>query len=194
MKKLVLTSGPGGGKTTVLSAIEDEFRGQLTVVPEVANLLLEGGFPTPGKDLAWSPEWQQAFAYAILPTQTAIEKAKALEAQEKGHKLIVCDRGLLDFAGYLDGEISQLAKEYGVDLDKAVKSYDAVIHLESLSTADPELYVKLGRFEPLERAVKVEMALRDAWSIHPKRTFIPGGKGVDSKISQVIGIVRYLIS
>lgn len=48
---IVLTGGPCSGKTTVLRAIAEEFRGRIVLVPEVATLLLSGGFPIPGKDI-----------------------------------------------------------------------------------------------------------------------------------------------
>lgn len=197
IKKIALVGGPCAGKTTILSAIREEFPDQTIFVPEVATLLLEGGFPAPGKHLSWSEKWQAAFQSAVLPLQQALEDTNELVAESKGSKLLVCDRGLLDGAAYTPGGVSEFCRRYNLDHGKALANYTAVIHLESLATADPEKYGKMGnnsRFEPLERAIEIEMAMRDAWKDHPRHIFVGGKKDVSSKISEVIGMVRFLLS
>ncbi len=197
MKALVLTGGPCGGKSTVKKAIEEEFRGQVLLVPEVATLLLEGGFPVPGRDLEWSEEWQAAFQAAVLPLQCSLENAFGLQAQANGSKLLVCDRGVLDGAAYTPGGVNEFCRRYGVDAEEAIDRYEAVVHLESLATAAPDLYGKgnnENRFEPLERAQELEANTRAAWTNHPRHIIIDGRRGIEGKVSQVIGIVRYLLA
>lgn len=197
MKKIVLTGGPCSGKTTTLRALREEFGNQITLVPEVATLLLEGGFPVPGKHLEWSEEWQAVFQAAVLPLQRSIETVYRLMAQGSGCGLIVCDRGLLDGAAYTPGGLVEFCRRYEVNPDEAMARYEAVIHLESLATADPQLYGKAGngsRFEPLERAQELERATQEAWSRHPRHIVINGRRGIEGKISQVVGIVRLLLA
>lgn len=194
---IVLTGGPCSGKTTVLRAIAEEFRGQVVLVPEVATLLLSGGFPTPGKDVEWSEEWQAAFQAAVLPLQRSIEDAYALMAKGNGAGLLVCDRGVLDGAAYTPGGVEEFCRRYGVDAGEAVGRYTAVIHLESLATSAPEKYGRGGndqRFEPLERAQALEQATRAAWETHPRRVLIEGRPGIEAKVAEVIGIVRFLLA
>lgn len=197
MKKIVITGGPCGGKSTVMAAIQSEFRGQVMLVPEVATVLLEGGFPNPGRDLDWSEAWQAAFQAAILPLQTSFEDAFALSAEAKGAQLLVCDRGLLDGAAYTPGGVMVFVEKYNLKLKEALSRYDAVVHLESLASADPSKYGKANneaRFEPLERAQELEHATRAAWEHHPHRPLIEGRRGIEGKVSEVIGIVRYLLA
>lgn len=167
------------------------------MVPEVATVLLEGGFPLPGKDLQWSEEWQAAFQSAVLPLQTSMEEAYQLSASQNGCRLLVCDRGVLDGAAYTPGGTEEFCSRYGVKKDEALARYAAVLHLESLATAEPDKYGKAGndsRFEPLERAQELEMATRKSWESHPRHTVIGGRRGIEGKISQVIGIVRFLLA
>lgn len=197
MKKIVLTGGPCSGKTTTLLALKEEFEDQIILVPEVATILLQGGFPIPGKDLEWSEEWQASFQTAVLPLQSAIEDAYVLMAQSNGGKMLICDRGVLDGAAYTPGGVLEFCKRYGVDVEKAQARYAAVIHLESLATAEPKKYGKAdndSRFEPLERAQELEKATRQAWESHPRRTILDGKRGIVNVISEVIGIVRFLLS
>ena len=193
---IVLTGGPHAGKSTVLNAILEEFSGNVTAVPETASLLLNSGFTAPGHTMKWTPEWQIAFERAITVLQPAIEDAMRINAEFHGHRLIVFDRGILDAAAYLSAGLDDLIK-LGVDIQKTMERYDAVIHLESLATAKPELYGKAGneqRFEPLERAQEIERTTREVWKGHKKHIILDGGKGVSHKISSVLGIAKFLMA
>lgn len=197
MKKIVLTGGPCSGKTTILRALKEEFGDKIVLVPEVATIMLEGGFPLPGKDLEWSEQWQAAFQAAILPLQESLEDACVLMAQGNGGRILICDRGVLDGAAYTPGGALEFCKRYGVDQSEAISRYRAVIHLESLAASDPEKYGKTGndqRFEPLERAQELEKATRAAWDDHPHRVIVDGRRGIEGKISETIGMIRFLLS
>ncbi len=197
MKRIVLTGGPCSGKTTVISALKEEFGDRIILVPEVATILLGNGFPAPGKDLQWSEAWQAALQNAVLPLQSSIEAACELMGQEKGLRIQICDRGLLDGAAYTPGGLDAFCASYNVDKAEALKRYTAIIHLESLATVEPEKYGKMGnasRFEPLERAVELERAVRTVWAEHPRHMVINGRRGIDGKIAEVIGIIRFLLA
>lgn len=197
MKKIVLTGGPCSGKTTVIRALQEEFGESIELVPEVATILLGNGFPIAGKDLQWSEAWQAALQGCILPLQRHTEDACQLVAEAHGRSVMVCDRGLLDGAAYTPGGLDAFGEKYGVDKDEALKRYSAVIHLESLATADPPKYGKTGnesRFEPLERAIELEQAVRLVWMTHPRHLIIDGKRGIEGKIAKVMGIVQFLLA
>lgn len=193
--KIVLTGGPCAGKSTCLEAIENSYEDVL-VVPEVATILLSGGFPLPGRDLPWSLEWQGAFQTAVAKTQQSLEQAYELVAQSCGARLLVCDRGLLDGAAYTLGGVVEFCRLYQVDQAQAQKRYARVLHLESLATARPELYGKAGnqnRFESLDEAQSLEGRTQAAWSEHPGWTFISGNAGIEAVKSQVLAAIDSLL-
>ena len=43
--RIVLTGGPGGGKTTAADLFRREIGNRVVIVPEAATLLFQGGFP-----------------------------------------------------------------------------------------------------------------------------------------------------
>ena len=45
-KRVAISGGPGGGKSTVAAAVAREFGARAVVVPEVATHLLGGFFPS----------------------------------------------------------------------------------------------------------------------------------------------------
>ena len=163
---------------------------------------MDGLIPRPDRSRGhqsaeWSEEWQAAFQAAVLPFQSSIEDAYALMAKGNGAGLLVCDRGILDGAAYTPGGVDEFCRRYGVDAGEAAGRYAAIIHLESLATAAPEKYGQGGnanRFEPLERAQELECSTRAAWESHPRRVLIEGRPGIEAKVAEVIGIVRYLLA
>ncbi len=194
---VVLTGGPCSGKSSVQRALRAELGEEIVFVPEAATLLLEGGFPVPGTHLPWSPQWQAAFQAAVLPLQRSLEDSCVLVAQSRGSRLLVCDRGLLDGAAYTPGGVEEFCRRFGLDAAEALARYEAVVHLESLATADPPRYGTTGnaiRFEPLEEAVRLEMATRAAWLGHPRRLFLDGGRGIDGKVAAVVGLLRDILA
>jgi predicted ATPase len=197
MRKVVLTGGPCSGKSSVQRALREEFGTVIVLVPEAATLLLGGGFPMPGKDLPWSPQWQAAFQGAVLPLQRSLEESCLLVARGQGARLLVCDRGLLDGAAYTPGGVEVFCRTFGIDLSEALSRYEAVLHLESLAIADPPRYGPAGnaqRFEALEEAVRLEAATRAAWEGHPRRLIFDGRGGVEMKIAAVIDFLRGLLA
>lgn len=196
MQMIVVTGGPCAAKTTVKSAVEQEFGDRVTLVAEAATILLSGGFPLPGRDLQWSQGWQIHLQGAIVHLQRSLEHIAMDMARHRGHRLLVCDRGLLDGASYLEGGLSEFCERFKVDVTEAHKRYSQVIHLESLATSHPERYGRTGnesRFEPLERAQHLERAVREAWRGHPRYTFIGGEQDVGAKVSKVLSIIRHAL-
>ncbi|MCK4539760.1 ATP-binding protein [Candidatus Parcubacteria bacterium] len=176
MKKVVLTGGPCGGKSTIAEALAREFGNKIIIVPEVATALFEAGFPPPNP---WTQEWQDALQAAIISGQHKAESQAMTEAANNGAKAIICDRGILDGAAYLAGGVAEFCQRFRVDENNALSQYETVIHLESLSTLNPDLYMDLittnpNRFEPLEQAQGRELNLRHAWAQHPKRIHLAG--------------------
>lgn len=198
MRTIVLTGGPCAGKSTVLEVLQEEFAGRVLVVPEVASMLLSGGFPVPGKDLEWSSEWQASFQSAVLPVQIQLEETYALKAeQRKGVFLLICDRGLLDGAAYTPGGVDAFCKMYGVNHSEALARYAAVLHLESLAVGNPDLYGKsnnVSRFEGLEAAARLEHATRAAWQVHPRWTLLTCENGLEGKITRACTTVRQILA
>lgn len=195
MKQIVITGGPCAGKTSVIKAIQARFGSSAVIVPETATLLLSGGFPAPGKDLPWSPNWQLSFQAAVVAVQMRLEQIHREVAEARQADFIICDRGLLDGAAYTQGGMEEFCRLYDVNHQSALSRYDAVIHLESLATAMPEKYGRGGnkhRFESLEEAQSLERRTREAWAGHSQVLFIGGQRSLTSQKKEVIKFLESL--
>ena len=192
MKKIVLTGGPCAGKSTALERLKKIFGERVMVVPEAATMLMAGGFPKPGRDLSWSPEWQRHLQNAVFPLQCTLEDACELAAREKGAEILICDRGLLDGAAYTPGGLPAFLETFGVDEGGAHGRYARVIHLESVAVCNPALYGNIGnevRFETQEEAAALDAKTAATWQNHPNWQLVPGCCGIEVVLEAVIAAV-----
>jgi predicted ATPase len=81
--------------------------------------------------------------------------------------LVLCDRGLPDIAAYMrEEQYAGLLAAMGTTPEEARDSYDAVIHLVSVTDGAPELYGRHNnaeRYETAEEALRQEMRVRECW-------------------------------
>lgn len=191
--RVVLTGGPAAGKSTVLGRINESYSGLAQTVPEAALILLDNGFPLPGPDMDWSEDWQRALQDAILPLQRSLEDTYTIKAQKLGHKVIVCDRGLLDGAAYTTGGLPKYLERYQLNYYDTLERYKAVWHLGSTALTQPKIYEQQGRMEDLERAKNLETATLEAWKHHPNRLIIPAEGNLGNKIDRVLSLLDQLL-
>src|SRR5688572_16643689 len=90
-KRIVLTGGPGAGKTAVLELIRHAFCPHVVVLPESAGLLFSGGFPRRSDEGA-----RRAAQRAIYYVQRELEAA----AEALQPAVLLCDRGTVDGVAY----------------------------------------------------------------------------------------------
>ena len=193
MKRIVITGGPQSGKSTATRALKREFGNKILLIPESATILITKAFPKPGEDIPYSPEWQAAFTNAILPLQRERENAWELVAKDRGIKVVVCDRGIMDNAAYADGHIKDFLVNNNLVIEELYGRYDCVIHLESVAVCNPDLWGKAGnniRYEDPDRARFLDQRIREAWKSHPTWHYIPGNAGIRAVVKQVKVIVK----
>ncbi len=82
-RRVVLTGGPGAGKTAVLELIRQAFCKHVTVLPEAAGILFGGGFPRGN-----TPDLERPAQRAIFFTQRELEAT----ADAGNAAIVLCDR------------------------------------------------------------------------------------------------------
>ena len=170
-RRIVLTGGPGGGKTTAADLFRREIGDGVVIVPEAATLLFQGGFPrSPGKEA-------MCFAQtAIFHVQRNLEDVQA--ALYPGRTLL-CDRGTVDGAAYWPGGDGDYFMSAGTTLEKELQRYDAVIFFET---------------ETLAEAVRLDATLRALWAQHPRFILIPHNVSFFKKISSGLATLEALVA
>ena len=161
-RRVVLTGGPGAGKTAVLELIRHFFCDHVHVLPEAASVVFGGGFPRSS-----DAEQLRAAQRAIFYVQRELEAA----ALCGNPAIVLCDRGTVDGQAYWPGP-GDLWADVGTTLAEQLARYDAVIHLRTpLGTAGYNHDNPL-RIESAGEAAAADERMLDAWASHPHRVVI----------------------
>lgn len=185
--RIVLTGGPGGGKTTAADLFRREIGERVVLVPEAATLLFSGGFPRSDH-----PSAVLAAQRAIYHVQRNLEDVQA--ALFPG-RILLCDRGTVDGAAYWPGEAHHFFNAVGSTLDHELTRYDAVVFFETAAVGNLE--IEGGnpiRNESIEQAVELDRRLRHVWSKHPRLVVVPHNASFFKKISFGLAVIDGLVS
>lgn len=181
VKRIVLTGGPGAGKSVIAAAIADAAPGRFALVPEAATQV-----------------------YAMRRTHwTALDDAGRRDVQRRIYrlqrdqedrlagefpgKILLLDRGTIDGAAYWpDGPAAYWA-DLGTTAAAELARYDAVLLLESAAALG--LYdgpaSNAVRFEDAAGALASGRLLEELWAEHPLVRPIRATPNLADKIAAV---------
>lgn len=174
-RSIVVSGGPGAGKTTAVDLFRRELGPRVIPVPEAATMLFGGGFPRTKEPLA-----VRAAQRAVFHVQRSLESAQA--ARFPG-RVLLCDRGTVDGAAYWPGPPEEFFAELGTTLEAELARYDEVIFFETAAVGGHA--IENGnpvRTESLQEAVAVDRRLRALWSRHPHFDFVAHDRSFLAKI------------
>lgn len=179
-RKVVLTGGPGAGKTAVLELIQQSFCEHVKVLPEAAGIVFSGGFPrgTEGEKL-------RAGQRAIFHIQRELEAATSAEPAA----IVLCDRGTVDGLAYWPGP-EALWTSLGTSHAEQLSRYDAVIHLRTPSGASGYNHDNPLRIETAAEARIIDDEIARAWAEHPRRFVVEPAESFMAKAAQALELLR----
>jgi predicted ATPase len=180
-RRVVVTGGPGAGKTAALELIRrSSFCQHLQILPESAGIVFGGGFPRRA-DLAGRKAAQRAIFYV----QRELE-----EASIAGNPAIVlCDRGTVDGAAYWPGPEDYFAA-VNTTLAEQIGRYDAVIHLRTPRVDGGYNHQNPLRTETAIEAAEVDLRILRVWDAHPRRFIVDATPDFLAKAARVLELLR----
>lgn len=191
--KIVVTGGPGGGKTTGMSWIRNAFTKlgyTVLFVPETATELITGGVApwTCGTNL----DYQLCQMHLQLEKERVFEQAaRSMDAEKL---LIVCDRGAMDNRAYMDErEFQAVLDAMGATEVQLRDGYDAVFHMVTAANGAEAFYTtanNAARTETVEQAIDVDNRLIAAWTGHPHLRVIDNATNFEDKLKRLIAEIR----
>jgi len=179
-RRLVLTGGPGAGKTAVLEALKHLLSSQVAVLPESAGILFGGGFPRLDT-IAGRCAAQRAIFYVQRELETI--------ADESDIAAVLCDRGLVDAVAYWPGP-DDFWSSVGMTQQEALARYDVVIHLRVPDAAHGYARVNPLRTESADEAAMIDQRILEAWSSHPHRYIVDATNDFLAKAANVLTIIQ----
>jgi predicted ATPase len=179
---VVVTGGPGAGKTAILEMAKKHFCQHIVVLPEAASIVFGGGF--------WrlnSIEGRAAAQRAIFHIQREMEN---LIVSDKKWALALCDRGTLDGLAYWplaeDQFWQAVQSSHQVEMDR----YAAVIHLRTPTLHHGYNHQNVLRIETAEEARRIDEKIEAIWSKHPGYVQIPSSKSFIEKARTALVHIR----
>lgn len=179
-KRIVLTGGPGAGKTAVLELIRQYFCSHVKVLPEAASIIFGGGFPRGD-----ASELRRAAQRAIFFVQRELEAA----ADGDNPAIVLCDRGTVDGAAYWPGP-EDLWTAVGTTRDEQLARYNAVIHLRTPTAAGGYNHQNPLRIESAVEAAAVDARIADSWAGHPRRFVVEANSDFLAKARRALAVLR----
>jgi predicted ATPase len=178
---IVLTGGPGAGKTAVLEVAKRQLCRHVVVLPEAASILWRGLFPRRTTTAA-----RKAAQRSIAKLQVELQRMTI----EEGHSaVIMCDRGTLDGLAYWPGDPDEYLAELGSSRERELARYAAVIHMRTPSSEHGYVQSAL-RIETADEAAKIDERILAAWDGHPRRYIIDSGVDFIAKLSHALELIR----
>jgi predicted ATPase len=179
-KRIVLTGGPGAGKTAVLELVRQEFCAHVQVLPEAAGIVFGGGFPRTG-----SPDRLRGAQRAIFFVQRELESI----GDADNPAVVLCDRGTVDGAAYWPGPES-FWDAVGTTQQREMTRYDVVIHLRTPTIDGGYNNGNPLRTESASAAAEIDQRLLRTWQAHPHRFIVPSSQDFLEKATHVVEILK----
>lgn len=180
-KLVVITGGPGAGKTALLEMVRRDFCEHVAVLPEAAGIIYGGGFPRHASDVA-----RRAGQRAIYQVQRQLEWLTVAE-----HRAAVglCDRGTLDGLAYWPGTEDEYFADLGTTRDAELARYAAVIHLRTPGAGSYNHRNPLRIESPSEAAV-IDGRILTAWSGHRNLHIVEQAADFLDKVARALALIR----
>jgi hypothetical protein len=136
----------------------------VTILPEAASLLFNGGFPRHPSDIG-----RRAVQRGIFRIQHEIER---LAIEEGAAGVALCDRGTVDGLAYWPGTPESFWQDLCAESQTELSRYAAVIHLETPPANGGYNNENPVRGESAFEAKIINDRIFEAWKRHPHRSVI----------------------
>jgi predicted ATPase len=180
-RRIVVTGGPGAGKTALLELLRHAVCRHVHILPESAGVVFGGGFPREE-----DPACRRASQRAIFHVQ------RELEVVGDAHRpaIVLCDRGTVDGVAYWPGDPADFWASVHTDPRRELGRYGAVIHLRTPPPGRGYNHRNPLRTESPEAAAEIDERILQAWSDHPRRFVIESSPRFVDKAVQALEILH----
>ena len=178
---VVVTGGPGGGKTALLELLRRDLCEHVALLPEAASVVYGGGFPR--REVQAN---RRAAQRAIFAVQRELERD---EVEQGIAGLVVCDRGTVDAMAYWPGDIDEFWRDVRSSAAAEMARYATVIHMRTPPASEYNHRNPL-RTETVLEAARIDARIAEVWSAHPRRFVIDHRPDFFEKASEAMRIIR----
>jgi predicted ATPase len=186
LRKVVLTGGPGAGKTVIAREIARRIPDRFVLVPEAATQVYD----------LLRTRWDRLDLPGRRDVQRRIYRLQVEQenriAREHPAKTLLLDRGTIDGAAYWPEGPDDYWRDLGTTPTKELARYQQVIWLETsaaLGIYDHDAS-NFCRFEDPQGAIRSGDLLKTLWRGHPSLEFVGAFHNLDDKIAAVESLLE----
>lgn len=186
---IVLTGGPGGGKTTAIPYVYQRLQSLgyfVLVVPEASTNLILSGFK-PGNGVSFF-DFQKLVTTMQLFNEWFYTSLSKLAQADK--IVILHDRGLMDNKSYVSAdEFNQILKIFSKNEFQVREHYDAIFHLVTAADGAEEFYTlenNAARSETIEEARNLDKKNIENWTGAPNFRIIDNSTNFEGKLDRLM--------
>jgi predicted ATPase len=188
-RRIVLTGGPGAGKTVVSTRVAQMFPDRFVKVPEAATQVYD----------LLKTRWDRLDVEGRRDVQRRIYHLQRRQEEEMSaahpDKTLLLDRGTIDGSAYWPEGPEDYWRDLNTSSAAELARYDAVVWLQTAATI-PGLYDADAsnpcRFEQADAAIASGNLLRALWSGHPRMVEVGAFASLDGKIAAVVKAIEAL--
>lgn len=180
-RRVVLTGGPGAGKTALLELVRQALCEHVRILPESAGIIFGGGFPRMSE-----PICKKASQRAIFHVQRELEVIGDID----NAAVVLCDRGTVDGLAYWPGPPEDYWQSLNTTEADELARYDTVIHLRTPTELHGYNHQNPLRTEDARTAAEIDERLLAAWARHPHRVIVPSSATFLRKAERALEALR----
>ncbi|MBR1413134.1 MAG: AAA family ATPase [Bacilli bacterium] len=198
IKRIVLTGGPGSGKTTVKDKIQEHFEEagyKVIIANETATRVINMGIRSFGTDSIPPLAFQQIILQDQLHTEQLINDV--LKYYPNKNIIIIYDRGALDNRAYTnsDNEFNEVlaSVDKNLTISNLLTRYDLIINLVSRK----DFYTtenNSARSENAEFALELGSKTLKSWYGHENIKIVLPKDTIEEKNNEVINIINSILN
>jgi predicted ATPase len=190
MRRIVLTGGPGAGKTVIASHLAAKYANTFVLVPEAATQVHR----------RLGTHWSRLDPPARRDVQRQIHQLQLEQEQAfsaaNPHRSLLFDRGTVDGAAYWPDGPDDYWQQLGTTPAAEYARYDAAIWLQTSAaigaydggTSNPV------RHENPDAAIAIGQKLHSLWSAHPRFHQVEAFPSIRQKIAAVETIIQTILA
>jgi predicted ATPase len=181
IKRIVLTGGPGAGKTVISGQVVRDLPERYVRVPEAATQVYE----------ALQTRWDRLDLDGRRDAQRRMYRLQREQeerlAREHPGKILLLDRGTIDGAAYWPDGPAAFWQDLGTTAEQELARYDAVVWMQTCAAVgcyDGDASNAV-RFEAAEAAITSGQMLMQLWGSHPNLHRVEAYPNLAQKVREV---------